>query len=81
MTTQHAGMASGVLTTGLHVGNAIGVTITGAIFYGTLQGEARLYRDALAYSLIYLIAASLLLVAIVQLLPRTDDRQCRARQA
>ncbi len=77
MTAQHAGAVSGVLTTGIQVGNGIGVAIIGVIFYGSLtHGGSRSYGNAFAYSLAYLILNSLTLPALVQLLPRTgDDRK------
>lgn len=71
MSPRHVGAASGVLTTGIQVGNAIGVAIIGIIFYDTLAIST--YARAFAYSLIYLIAISLLLCAIAQALPRESD--------
>jgi EmrB/QacA subfamily drug resistance transporter len=67
---QHAGAASGVLTTALQVGNAVGVAIIGVIFYGALNGQAPPpYAHAFALGLIYLILTSLVLAALVQFLP------------
>lgn len=71
MSPRHVGAASGVLTTGIQVGNAIGVAIIGIIFYDTLAIST--HAQALVYSLIYLIAISLLLCAIAQALPRESD--------
>lgn len=56
MPAQHAGAASGVLTTVLQIGNAIGVAIIGAIFYGALTPlSASSYAHAFALSLAFLI--------------------------
>ena len=73
VTPQHAGAASGVLTTGIQFGNALGVAVVGVIFYGVLNHErgANVYAHAFAYSLIYGIFAAVLLTLLVQLLPRT----------
>ena len=73
VTPQHAGSGAGVLTTGIQVGNALGVAVVGVIFYGVLSHAhgANIYAHAVACSLIYVIFASALLVALVQLLPRT----------
>lgn len=67
----HAGGASGVLTTALQVGNAMGVAVIGVIFYGALGHAGRPpYQNAMAGSLVYLIVAGLTLAVFVQLLPR-----------
>lgn len=73
ITPQHAGSASGVLNTGLQVGNALGVAVIGVIFYGRLASDhgPLAYTHAFEASLIYLIAVEVLLIAFVQLLPRT----------
>lgn len=72
VTPTHAGSASGVLNTGLQVGNGLGVALIGVIFYGRLDGggAALAYPHAFQASLIYLIAVEVLLIAFVQLLPR-----------
>lgn len=67
ISAQHVGAAAGVLTTGIQVGNAIGVAIIGVIFYETLAVSSDVH--AFAFSLVYLIAVSLLLCGLVQLLP------------
>jgi EmrB/QacA subfamily drug resistance transporter len=67
VSTQHAGAASGVLTTVLQVGNAFGVAVTGIIFYGSLDRTG--YAHAFGLSLAYLIALCLLLCLLVQFLP------------
>ena len=73
VTPQHAGAASGVLTTGIQVGNALGVAVVGVIFYGALNHAhgADSYARAFALSLTYVLFAALLLASFVQLLPRT----------
>jgi EmrB/QacA subfamily drug resistance transporter len=71
---QHAGAASGVLTTALQVGNAIGVAIIGVIFYDALAADAPPpYAHAFALSLIYLILMSFVLAALAQLLPAESE--------
>jgi EmrB/QacA subfamily drug resistance transporter len=72
VTPQHAGTASGVLTTGIQVGNALGVAVVGLIFYGVLSHStgANNYAHAFAYSLIYVLFAAAVLALLVQLLPR-----------
>ena len=63
---QHAGQVAGVLTTTQQVGSALGVGIIGVIFFGALDGGP---DHAFQAGLIYLALASLLLAAVVQLLP------------
>jgi EmrB/QacA subfamily drug resistance transporter len=69
---QHAGAASGVLTTGIQIGNAIGVALIGVIFYGVLKGAhgPDAYARAFDFSLVYLVAVGVILAVLVQLLPR-----------
>lgn len=67
----HTGVASGLLSTSVWIGNAIGVAIIGVIFYGSLDGPgAESYTRAFTLSLAYIIAVALVLIALVQLLPR-----------
>jgi len=63
---RHAGQVAGVLTTTQQVGSALGVGIIGVIFFGALGGGP---DHAFQQGLIYLALASLLLAAVVQLLP------------
>jgi EmrB/QacA subfamily drug resistance transporter len=63
----HAGAAAGVLTTAQQVGGAIGVGIVGIVFYGSLSGGA---AQAFQHGLVYLIAITLAIAGLVQLLPR-----------
>ncbi|HEX3603500.1 MAG TPA: MFS transporter [Steroidobacteraceae bacterium] len=71
----HAGAASGVLTTGLQVGNAIGVALIGVIFYATLRQAPSNYAHAFGSALIYLVALSVGLMGLVQLLPSRGSEQ------
>jgi EmrB/QacA subfamily drug resistance transporter len=66
-----AGSASGLLTTALQVGNAIGVAIIGVVFYHALGHSAgrTAYAHAFRISLTYLIAVALFLAVVVRLLP------------
>lgn len=72
ITPQHAGSASGMLTTGIQVGNALGVAIVGVIFYGVLTHSTGVngYAHAFSWSIVYLIGVGLTLAILVQLLPR-----------
>jgi Na+/melibiose symporter-like transporter len=66
-----AGEASGMLTTMQNVGNAIGVAITGVIFFGALHaGYAHAFELALVELAILLIAAA----ALTRLLPARRGR-------
>ena len=51
---QHAGAAAGALSTMQQVGNALGVAVTGVIFFGALDGG---FGHAFEVSLIQLAAA------------------------
>jgi MFS family permease len=68
----NAGAASGVLTTGLQVGNAIGVSLIGLVFYNVLSHNsgALAYPHAFSACLYYVLAVSVLLALIVQTLPK-----------
>lgn len=68
----NVGAASGVLTTGVQVGNALGVAVIGLIFYNLLHhgSGTGAYATAFNYSLFYLIGIGLALALLVQLLPR-----------
>ena len=69
---QHAGSASGAVTTVQNVGGALGVAITGVIFFGALHGG---YAHALELSLVELGALLLGVAALSRLLPATPRRQ------
>ena len=64
---ERAGAASGMLTTMQSVGNALGVAVTGVIFFGALHsGYARAFELALAELGILLVVVA----ALTRLLPR-----------
>jgi EmrB/QacA subfamily drug resistance transporter len=71
---RHAGGASGALTTMQNVGGALGVAITGVIFFGALHSG---YAHALELSLIQLGALLLGVAVLTRLLPAAP----RAREA
>jgi EmrB/QacA subfamily drug resistance transporter len=64
---QRAGAASGMLATTQNVGNALGVAITGVIFFGALDGG---YSHALQLSLAQLAGLLIVAAALTRLLPR-----------
>jgi EmrB/QacA subfamily drug resistance transporter len=64
---QRAGAASGMLATTQNVGNALGVAVTGVIFFGALHGG---YDHALQLSLAQLAVLLLAAAALARLLPR-----------
>ena len=66
--TRHAGSASGAVTTVQNVGGALGVAITGVIFFGALHGG---YAHALELSLAELSALLLGVAVLTRLLPAT----------
>jgi len=66
--TRHAGGASGAVTTVQNVGGALGVAITGAIFFGALHGG---YAHALELSLAELGALLVGVAVLTRLLPAT----------
>jgi EmrB/QacA subfamily drug resistance transporter len=61
-----AGAASGVMTTMQNVGNAIGVAVTGVIFFAALHGG---YAHAFELALAQLAALLALVAALTRLLP------------
>jgi EmrB/QacA subfamily drug resistance transporter len=67
----HAGAAAGVLTTAQQVGGAIGVGIVGIVFYGSVSSGV---TQAFQHGLLYLIAVTLAVAGLVQLVPRTTVR-------
>jgi EmrB/QacA subfamily drug resistance transporter len=71
---ERAGAASGMLTTMQSVGNALGVAVTGVIFFGALHsGYARAFELALAELGILLV----LVAALTRLLPRRSAEGTR----
>jgi MFS family permease len=63
---EHAGAASGVLTTGQQVGGALGVAVIGVVFFGAAGGGI---AHAFAASLVVLAVLTVATAALVQLLP------------
>ena len=78
---RRVGAASGVLTTGLQVGNALGVAVIGVIFYAALRQSPANYAHAFGSALVYLIAISVALIALVQLLPASHAPRVARSQA
>jgi predicted MFS family arabinose efflux permease len=67
-TPQTAGAISGAMSTTQQVGNALGVAVTGVIFFGALRGG---YGHAMVLSLAELAALLVTAAALTRLLPRT----------
>ena len=67
-TPQTAGAVSGAMSTTQQVGNALGVAVTGVIFFGALRGG---YGHAMVLSLAELAALLVTAAALTRLLPRT----------
>jgi MFS family permease len=63
---QRAGAATGLLSTMQQLGNAIGVAVTGVIFFGALDGG---FTHAFMLSLAELAALLLVIAALTRLLP------------
>jgi EmrB/QacA subfamily drug resistance transporter len=72
ITHQHAGAASGVLTTAIQVGNAVGVALIGIVFYAALTNGtgAVAFTQAFTSGLIFLIGVGIVLAVTVQFLPQ-----------
>jgi predicted MFS family arabinose efflux permease len=66
MKPEHAGAASGALSTMQNVGNALGVAIIGVIFFGALHSG---FAEAFQLSLAALAVILLAVVALTRLLP------------
>jgi len=64
---EHAGAASGALSTMQQVGNAIGVAMTGVVFFGALDHG---FAHAFELSLAQLAALCVAVAALTRLLPR-----------
>jgi EmrB/QacA subfamily drug resistance transporter len=63
----HAAAASGVLSTALQAGGAIGIAVIGVIFYHALAGGS--YPHAFGLALVVMAALGAVVAALVQLLP------------
>jgi EmrB/QacA subfamily drug resistance transporter len=68
---RHAGAASGVLASAQQVGNALGVAIVGVVYFGALAAGHSV-PEAFRTSLLWLAAGSIVVVALVQTLPRAE---------
>ncbi len=64
---ERAGAASGVLATTQQVGYALGVAVTGLLFFGTAAGDV---GEAFRVSLLQLAATAVGIVVLARLLPR-----------
>lgn len=64
---QRAGAVSGVLSTMQQVGNALGVAVTGFVFFGALSGG---YASAFERSLLELACLAIAVAGLTRLLPR-----------
>ena len=64
---ERAGAASGMVTTMQNVGNALGVAVTGVIFFGALHSG---YAPAFELALAELAVLLVLVAALARLLPR-----------
>lgn len=72
MSPQRAGAVTGALTTGIQVGNALGVGIIGVVFYDALFGHGATsasYAHAFASALVYIAAVAIALCVVVQFMP------------
>ena len=65
---QRAGAASGALATMQQVGKAVGVAVTGVVFFGALGGG---FAHAFEVSLVQLAVLCLAVAGLTRLLPRT----------
>ncbi len=70
MQPRNAGAAAGALSTMQQVGNALGVAVTGVIFFGALDGG---FGHAFEVSLIQLALLGTAVTALTWLLPRRDE--------
>ena len=72
---QQAGLVSGALSMMQQAGNALGVAITGVVFFGALPGSG--YGPAFAASLVELACLPLIVAAGTWLLPRPRESALR----
>jgi predicted MFS family arabinose efflux permease len=72
----HAGSASGVLSTMQQIGNSLGVALIGIVFYGTLHtGYAHAFRFGMAYT----ATMALVVAVLVTRFPRPARADLRDR--
>jgi EmrB/QacA subfamily drug resistance transporter len=71
---EHAGAASGVVSTVMQVGGAVGVAVIGIVFYDALGRvpNPAAYAHAFERSLEVLVAVALSSAALLQLMPQTN---------
>ncbi|RKE23035.1 MFS transporter [Streptomyces sp. TLI_171] len=71
-----AGSAAGILTTGLQVGNALGVALIGLVFYRVLAAHPGpdAHPAAFRACLLFVLGATALLALVVQALPATTEK-------
>jgi EmrB/QacA subfamily drug resistance transporter len=74
---EHAGAASGVLATAQQVGNALGIAVIGVVFFGATDAGHTI-AHAFRLGLIDLAGLSLVVAALVQLLPRRREAEAVA---
>jgi EmrB/QacA subfamily drug resistance transporter len=69
---RYAGAASGVLSTGQNIGNALGVAVLGVVFYGALGSvkAPAAFPHAMSASSWWLAAIGVAVAAVAQVLPR-----------
>lgn len=75
---RHAGGAAGALTTIQQLGGAVGIGLVSIVFYGRI---ATGLPHAFQAGLVYLIAVSIVVAALVQFMPRTTGRAVTLRQS
>jgi hypothetical protein len=73
---QHAGAASGVLSTAQQVGNAVGVAVIGIAFFGAIDAGHTI-AHAFRSGLLDLAVLNVVLAGLVHLLPRGRAAQAR----
>jgi len=77
---EHAGSASGILTTAQQVAGALGVALIGIVFYGALGAHPHPgapYTVAFRHGLVYTLVLVLAVAALVQVLPRPVPQAAR----
>ena len=79
----HAGLASGMVITGLQISAALGVAVIGGVFYTALhgQGGANVYAHAFATGLVCNVATLVVLVLLSLALGRTKRTSTRTAVA
>jgi EmrB/QacA subfamily drug resistance transporter len=65
----HAGSASGMLSTMQQVGNSLGVALIGLIFFGVLGAHPTAYASAFSFSMIYSVTLAIVVALLALALP------------